>query len=140
MTKVQTASAIFPGLDLLLLESYNGLMKSRRQKIKLPLTIAGASLLLISLIVLLTNPVTNIVWTVFFFLGLFVFLYSMAAAAAILQGGEVTKPARQRLLIGVGFIVVTLMLRSAGSLSIVDGVVLVLIVAGLFFYFGRRQA
>lgn len=112
---------------------------NNRRKIKLPLWISAGCLAVIAGLMLFTDPVKNIIWAVFFFLALFILLVSLGTLVITAQKGGVTPKARHRTLLIASFIVLSLMLRSAGSLSLVDALALVLILAGMAFYFSRRK-
>jgi hypothetical protein len=92
----------------------------------------------IAAISLLTNPSANIAFTILFFVLLYILFFSLLCGVAILQFGTVSGGLRRRLLLISTFAVVFLMMLSTGSLSFVDFLILLLIVAGLYFYLGRR--
>lgn len=114
-------------------------MSQRQRRIKLPLTIAVGSLAFITVLILFTDPVKNIIWAVFFYLALLILLISLGNVVITAQRGGVTPKARHRVFLISSFIVLSLMLRSAGSLSLVDALALVLILVGMAFYFSRRK-
>jgi len=114
-------------------------MDRHQRKIKLPLTISIGSLVLIAMLILFTDPIKSIIWAVFFFLALFILLISLATIIITLQKGEMSAKTRHRVFLIASFIVLSLMLRSAGSLSLVDALALVLILVGMAFYFSRRK-
>jgi hypothetical protein len=114
-------------------------MNTRRQSIKLPTIVLAGSLIFITLLTLMTDPIRSITWAILFFLLLFVILMSFSSTIIILQKGELTPKVRHRLVLGTSFLIICLMLRSAGSLSLVDAFVLILIFTGSIFYFSRRH-
>lgn len=114
-------------------------VNQRQQKIKLPITVSLGSFIFIIFITLLTDPIKNITWVIFFFLALFILLINLVDSIVILQRGELTPKIRHKVILGVGFLIVCLMLRSAGSLSLVDALVLILIFVASIFYFSRRR-
>jgi len=114
-------------------------VKLRQQKIKLPSLILVGSLVFIISTVLFTDPTANVGWAVLFFIMLFILINSFALSTARLQLGTVSPKVRRRILLGTCLVVVALMLRSAGALSLVDFVVLTLIFSGSTFYFSRRH-
>lgn len=110
--------------------------------IKSSLRITGiwslASLLALVLLMSLTNPVDNIIYTVLFFGLALVFLLSLGHFIVRLQTGEVSSKNRYRIVALALIILILMMFRSAQSLSWVDGIILVLIGFGLVFYISRR--
>ncbi len=115
----------------------NGVKQNRRHA-RLPAALAAGSFLYLVLITTLTSPVKDITWAIAFFVGLGVFLASVGYSAVYLQAGEMRPGYRFRITVITIFILVTLMFRSAQSLSWLDGLVLVIITAGLLFYSARR--
>lgn len=114
-------------------------VKLRQQDIKLPSLISVGSLIFIISIVLFTDPTANVAWAVLFFILLFILINSFALSTARLQLGVVSPKVRHRIFLGTGLVTVTIMLRSAGALSLVDFLVLALIFSGSTFYFSRRR-
>jgi sugar phosphate permease len=93
--------------------------------------LALASLLSLVLLMSLTNPIDNIIYSVFFFgLGLFM---------VRLQTGEASLRNRYRVIALSLILLILVMFRSAQSLSWVDGIILILIGFGLVFYISRRS-
>lgn len=86
----------------------------------------------------MTSPVEKITYAVLFFGLLLAFLISLGYLVTLLQVGKVSRRSRGRILSLSIFILLVLMFRSAGSLSWVGGLMLVLIVAGLVFYGSKR--
>ena len=110
----------------------------RQPKVKLPVAVSIGSLIIIISLTLLTDPIGSILWAALFFVALFILLISLAATLAILQIGEISPTMRKRIILGSGILSICLMLRSAGSLNLVDVLVLILIFSGSVFYFSRR--
>jgi amino acid permease len=87
-----------------------------------------------------TDPLKNVSYIIVFFVLLLVFLVSLGNLAVAAQEGSVTPKNRAKVIIISIFIVLVLMFRSAQSLSWVDGLALLLIIFGFWFYIGRRSA
>ncbi len=104
----------------------------------LPALFSAGSAICILALALFTSPVNNVSYAIFFFLALLVFLVSFGWVVSLAQNGQVSRKSRGRIVIFSLFIILFLMFRSAGSLNWVDGLILVLIVAGLIFYGSRR--
>jgi hypothetical protein len=105
--------------------------------------IAG-SLSLISLLALivlmsLTNPVENVIYSVLFFGLALVFLLGLGHFIVRLQTGDVSSKNRYRIVALSLVILILIMFRSAQSLSWVDGIILILIGFGMVFYISRRS-
>jgi hypothetical protein len=109
-----------------------------RPKVKLPFAIFSGSLIFICLLILLTNPMSNIIFVSVFFLALYVFLNSLGFLVLAIQNQDFTPKNRQNIILLSTFIVVLLMFRSAKALSLLDGLLLLIFSAGLFFYLSRR--
>jgi hypothetical protein len=107
-------------------------------KIKLPFAIFLGSLIFIILLVTLTNPLNNIIFVSLFFLSLYIFLNSAGFLIAGIQKQEIGPRAKSRIILISTFIVILLMFRSAKALSLLDGLLLLVFSAGLFFYLSRR--
>ena len=89
-------------------------------------------------IVLLTSPIRNITFAVPFFMTSFIFLISLGHFLTYLRKGKVSRKSRSRILILSIFILLLLMFKSAGSLNLIDLIILILVVGGLLFYSSRR--
>ena len=113
-------------------------MKANRKNVLLPAVFSAGSFLCLALLGLFTSPVKNIAFAVAFFISLLVLLVSLGYLVTNIQSGQVSRKSRGRIIITAIFILLLLMFRSAGSLSWVDGVVLLLIVGGLLFYGSHR--
>jgi hypothetical protein len=107
-------------------------------KVKLPFAIFLGSLIFISLLVMLTNPLNNIIFVSLFFLLAYILLNSVGFLALSLQKKEINNRLRTRLVLSSTFILILLMFRSAKALSLLDGLLLVFFSAGIFFYLSRR--
>lgn len=114
-------------------------VSTRQQKVKLPITVSASSLIFIIFLTLFTDPVNNTVWAIFFFLLLFIALTTFASSVVILQRGGLTSRTKRRIVLGATFLIICIMLRSVGSLNLVDVLVLILIFGGSIFYFSHRR-
>ena len=113
-------------------------MKLRNPHILIPTLLAGSSSIGLLLLGLLTNPVQNVSYALFFFGLLLVLLLSLGHLAVYLRRGKVTATVRSKIVIISVLLVFLLMFRSAGSLNWADLLVMVLLSFGLLFYSGRR--
>lgn len=111
---------------------------STRRKLLLPTLFALGSFSAIATLTSLTQPLDNLSYALLFFGLLGIFLVSVGHFLTIIRWGEVSARSRSRILIVSILIIIGLMLRSLGSLSALELVVLVLIGLGLWFYSGRR--
>ena len=107
-------------------------------RIKLPLSIVCGSLVILTLIFLATTPVNNIVYIALFFVVFFIFINSLLYLMVTLQQGVVGRRSKQRIIFTSTSILALMMFMSTRSLSVVDVLILVLIIYGLYFYSGRR--
>jgi hypothetical protein len=89
--------------------------------------LALASLLSLVLLMSLTNPIDNIIYSVFFFGLALVFLVSLGLFMVRLQTGEASLRNRYRVIALSLILLILVMFRSAQSLSWVDGIILILI-------------
>ncbi|MBI4034714.1 hypothetical protein HY380_02320 [Candidatus Saccharibacteria bacterium] len=85
-----------------------------------------------------TNPVDKLSYTMVFFLLLLVMLVSSGYTLVRHFRGQVSPQSRYRLFITSLFLVVLLMFRSSQSLGWLEGLVLLAVSLGLLFYGGRR--
>ncbi len=85
-----------------------------------------------------TNPVDKIGYAMLFFLVLLIFLGSAGYLLISRWKGIVSPRNRFRIAIVSIFLVILVMFSSAQSLGWLDGIVLVLVTAGLLFYSSRR--
>lgn len=99
---------------------------------------AFGSLFFILLIFALTDPSQNIAYALPFFLLLLIFLIALGTVAVIVQKGEISRLARQRVVLLSTIAVVLVMFSSTHSLNAVEAIILLLIGLGLNFYFNRR--
>jgi uncharacterized membrane protein len=97
------------------------------------------SLIVLIVLMSLTNPVDNIIYTVAFFGLALVFLLSFGHFMVRLQTGEINAKNRYRVVASSLILLILAMFLSAQSLSWVDGIILVLIGFGLVFYISRRS-
>ena len=115
-------------------------MGERREHLKRPLWAALVSAGGLLAFASLTNPKDNISYSLILFAIVLVFLISVGYVLAYLRWGQVTPRGRARILVISTLLTVALMLKSAGSLNGVEGLVLLLIGVGLWFYSGRRTS
>ncbi|MBI2592369.1 hypothetical protein HYW36_02745 [Candidatus Saccharibacteria bacterium] len=113
-------------------------MKTRTWQFLLPAVLSAGSFLALLAVVLLTNPVTDISYAVLFFGLMLTLLLSGGYLIAYLRKGKVAPKTRFRIGIFSVIAVVFIMFLSTGSFSIVDGLIMLLVAGGLFFYSGRR--
>jgi energy-converting hydrogenase Eha subunit C len=107
-------------------------------RIKLPFAIFMGSLIFICLLVLLSNPLSNIILVSLFFLGFYVFLNSLGFLLLAAQKQDLTPKNKRNIILLSTFVVVLLMFRSAKALSLLDSLLLLVFCGGLFFYLSRR--
>jgi len=86
-----------------------------------------------------TNPIDNIIYAALFFFLALVFLLSAGFFSVRLQTGEISHKNRYRVISVSLVLLILLMFRTAQSLSWVDGIILILIGFGLFFYISKRS-
>jgi uncharacterized membrane protein YbaN (DUF454 family) len=113
-------------------------MNNIREKAKWPAIATLASLIFLLVFVATTNPLNNVSYIIIFFVGLLAFLLSFGSFVVSVQPGPAGRN-RYKVMILSLFIIILLMFRSSQSLSLVDGLVLVLIIFGLWFYIDRRK-
>jgi hypothetical protein len=113
-------------------------MGERREHLKRPIWAAVFSAAALLIFASLTDPEDNISYSLVVFGIVLVFFISLGHLAAYLRWGMVTPRGRARILIVSALLTVALMLKSAGSLNPVEGLVLLLIGVGMWFYSGRR--
>lgn len=111
---------------------------TRGRKVKASLFFTLASFLAIFLFIGLTSPVNKIGYALVFFGLLFIFLVSLGHFYIYLTRGQLGPRSRGRIVIFSVFVVLILMFSSSQSLNWVDGLILVLVLAGLLFYSSRR--
>lgn len=114
-------------------------MRLRNPRIFIPSAISVICFVSLLLIALLTNPVKNVSYALFFFALTGVLVLSLGHLLVALRKGQVTPKARSKIVIISALIVFSLMFRSGGSLNWVDLLVMGLLGFGLLFYTGRRQ-
>lgn len=113
-------------------------MRLKRFQLWLALLLSGASFLTLLLISLLTNPIDNVSYAIVFFIVLWFFLVALSYLLILARFKRVKPAARRKILIIPTLLVILLMFRSAGTLSWVDGLVLLVLAVGLLFYSARR--
>ena len=97
------------------------------------LSLAGLVILMTS-----TDPIDKAIYAVIFFGLAFIFMVSFGYLLVSAQLGLVSAKNRYRI-VALSLVVLTLlMFRSAQSLNLVDGFILLLIAFGLGFYISRR--
>ena len=113
-------------------------MKHRNPHLVLPAALSAGSFFGLVLIMLLSDPVQNVSYALFFFAILLVLLLSLGHFLIALKPGIISSKSRSTVVITSVLLVIILMFRSAGSLNWVDILVLLLLGGGLLFYSGRR--
>lgn len=106
----------------------------------IPGLILGTCLISLLFITLLTNPLSNISYTLLAFFLILLALISLGYLLIAWAKGKVSKKARSRIVIASIILVFLAMFKSSGSLGWVDLVVTLLLAFGLLFYSGRRGA
>lgn len=114
-------------------------MKHRNPHLTIPAALSAGSFFGLILIILLSNPVQNVSYALFFFGLLLVLLIGLGHFLTALKPGKTSPKARNRIVTISVLLVIILMFRSAGSLNPVDILVVLLLGGGLLFYSGRRQ-
>lgn len=107
-------------------------------KIKFWFFASVVSFLAVLTIMLSTSPIDKIGFAIVFFAVFWALLVSLGHLLIYLRRGQVTPKARNRILIVSIFVMLLVMFRSAQSLSWIDALILLLVVAGLLFYSSRR--
>lgn len=89
---------------------------------------------------LLTNPLTNILYVVIVFLLVLVFFISLSFFLINLQSGgtQRTVALRNATVVSVA-VILLMMLRSANALNLLDLSLMLLFFIGLGFYINKRQ-
>lgn len=123
---------------MLLVFIYNGSVKHRNSHLVLPAALSAGSFFGLVLIMLLSDPVQNVSYALFFFAILLVLLLSLGHFLMTLKSGKISPKARSRVVIISVLLVIVLMFHSAGPLNWVDILVMLLLGGGLLFYGGRR--
>lgn len=120
--------------------TFTMLVMNQRSEVKLPLIIFSGSLIFIITIMLLANPVNNIIFVILFFLLLFVCMMALSLFFINLQitGNKRSNAIRNATIITT-VIILLIMLRSAGALNLIDLGLMLLFFAGLGFYLNKRQ-
>jgi len=113
-------------------------MGERREHLRLPLFAGLATVAGMLILASTTDPTDKVALSLVFFGLLLAFLASLGHFIAYLRWGQLSPTGRTRIFIVSSLIVVGLMLKSSGSLSVLEVLVLFLIGAGLWFYSGRR--
>jgi len=113
-------------------------MKQRNPHLLLPAVLSAGSFFGLLLIMLLSDPVQNVSYTLLFFAVLLILLLGLGYFLMALKSGRISPKSRSRVMITSILIVIILMFRSAGSLNWVDTLVILLLAGGLLFYSGRR--
>jgi inner membrane protein involved in colicin E2 resistance len=116
---------------------YNESVLKRKHHAGLTALMSLAGLIILMTV---TNPVDNVIYTALFFGLALVFMVSLGYFVIRLQNGEISHKNRYRIVSLSLVLLILLMFRSAQSLSWVDGIILVLIGFGLIFYISKRSA
>lgn len=117
---------------------YNSSVKHRNSHLLLPAVLSAGSFFTLVLVVLLSDPVQNVSYTLIFFATLLIFLLSLGRFLIALKPGRISPRSHLGVVITSVLLVIVLMFRSAGSLNWVDILLMLLLSGGLFFYSGRR--
>ena len=120
--------------------SYNQDVEDRRASLKLPAALAAGSFFILLILLFFTSPIDKVGISILFFAALFLLLNSVGYLLVGLQAGRVNAKSRSRIVISSVFLLIILMFRSAGSLGLVDAIVLIAITTGLLFYSSRRSS
>lgn len=104
---------------------------------KLPATTLAGSFLTLVFLAATTEAATNVTDIMLFFGLLLVLLISGGILISGVRAPTSAKK-RQQIVTFSLLVLVAIMLRSAQSLGIVDGLILLLTTAGIIFYFGRK--
>lgn len=107
------------------------------KKTKLPALYASGSFLCLLVLMATTTPGQNIIFSAIFFILLLIFLVSLGHLLISFRVSGVERR-RYRVVIVSLFIVIALMFTSSQSFGWVDGLILLLTVAGFIFYADRR--
>ena len=113
---------------------------TRGRKIKLTLSSSLASLAVLVVLIGFTSPIDNISYALAFFGVAFWFLVSLGHLLIYVRRGQLGPKSRGRIVIVSVFAVLLMMFSSSQSLNWVDGLILLLVLAGLLFYSSRRAA
>lgn len=113
-------------------------MGERRQHLKLPAVAILGSAVGMLILASTTDPTDKVALSLVFFALLLVFLASSFHFLAYIRWGQLSPRGRTRIFIISSLLVVGLMLKSSGSLSMLEALVLLFIGIGLWFYSGRR--
>jgi peptidoglycan/LPS O-acetylase OafA/YrhL len=111
----------------------------RSRKIKLSLISSVLSLVALTLLIGLTSPIDNVSYALAFFAAAFWFLVSLGHLLIYVRRGKLGPKSRGRIVIFSVFLVLVMMFSSSQSLNWVDGLILLLVLAGLLFYSSRRD-
>ncbi len=112
-------------------------VKARNSHLLLPAALSAGSFFILIAIMLLTDPVKDISYAIVYFGALLIFLISLGCLA-LMYMNKLNSSSRSKIVITSVVLVIFVMFRSAGSLSWVDFLVLLLLTGGLFFYTSHR--
>ncbi|OVE78731.1 hypothetical protein BVY00_02070 [bacterium G20] len=87
----------------------------------------------------LTSPIKNISYAIIFFIILLILLLSLGHLGAAMWSRKASATSSSRIAIISVLAVILIMFRSAGSLSWIDLLVVLILGGGLLFYSGRRS-
>jgi hypothetical protein len=110
----------------------------KNKRFLLPAVISAGSFLCLSAVILFTNPLKNLSYTIVFFLSLLLLLISFSHLLMYLRNENISAKSRSRIYIISFIIVIILMLGSAQSLNLTDLAILLLLSWGLVFYSSKR--
>ncbi|PJE65446.1 hypothetical protein COU91_01565 [Candidatus Saccharibacteria bacterium CG10_big_fil_rev_8_21_14_0_10_47_8] len=117
---------------------YNTGVNIRQKHILLPAVTTTGSFLCMVILAMTTSPIKEVTYAVVFFCLAMIFLVSFGYLLVGLHHGQTGPKSRYRIFTLSFLVLVGLMLLSSQALNWVDGVVLVLIGCGLWFYSGHR--
>ena len=105
----------------------------------LPFLFAASSLVLLAIVSLTTNPLTNVGYVIFFLVILGIFLISSGYILAGFYSSRLSRKGNYRIVLVVCSVIIATMLRSIGSLGGVELLLLFGLTLIAFFYIGRNS-
>jgi len=114
-------------------------VKARKSHLLLPAALSVGSFLCLLAVMFLTSPVKKISYAIVFFVVLLSLLLSLGYLWVSMWAGKTNTASRPRIAIISILLIVLIMFRSAGSLSWIDLLVVLILGSGLLFYSGRRS-
>src|SRR5688572_33097166 len=101
-------------------------------------TVFFTSIVSLLLIITLTDPSENILYSLIFFLLAFILLLNLGFFLTNLVGSNLRNRGRRKVIILSSLIIITLMFSSLGALNWASAFTLALIALGLVFYWDKR--